>query len=412
MSQWATETLIDVLMPQMGVSVADGTVVGWRISVGDSVTRDDVLCEISTDKVDTEVPAPTSGVVAEVLVGVDETVPVGTLLARIATNDATPAGSPVARPSPRVPGSPPSARYSPVVARLAAEHTVDLMQVNGTGRDGRVTKRDVTAFIERRGGTEDAQRPWSSHAAASSSGQLPWSSHAADSSSGQLPESSHAAASTSGQLPRMRSLIAERMKRSLATAAHCHTWIEADMGVVETARKVVGTTALAFVARAAIDALRTHPAVNAWLDGDKLTVHEQVHLGIAVSLGEPGLIVPVIRDAHELAAEGIAARIVDLATRAREGQLTPDEVGGATFTITNPGAYGSMMATPIIDLPQVAILDLEAISKRVVVIQDAAGNDAIAIRPMTVLGLGWDHRALDGALAAQFLSTVKANLEA
>ena len=273
------------------------------------------------------------------------------------------------------------------------------MQVDGTGRDGRVTKRDVTAFIERRGGTEDAQ--------------LPWSSHAATSSSGQLPESSHAAASTSGQLPRMRSLIAERMKRSLATAAHCHTWIEADMGAVETARKVVGTTALAFVARAAIDALRTHPAINAWLDGDKLTVHEQVHLGIAVSLGEPGLIVPVIRDAHELAAEGIAR--ADRGSRYPRARGPADAGRGRRRDLHDhePRCLrvddGHTHNRPSAGRDPRSGSDFEACRRD---FQDAAGNDAIAIRPMTVLGLGWDHRALDGALAAQFLWTVKANLEA
>jgi pyruvate/2-oxoglutarate dehydrogenase complex dihydrolipoamide acyltransferase (E2) component len=208
----------------------------------------------------------------------------------------------------------------------------------------------------------------------------------------------------------MRRQIGEHMKRSLETAATCTTWTEADMSQVEAARAQMGVTALAFVARATVQALREFPALNAWLEGDRYTRVEEVHLGIAVSLGEEGLIVPVIHNAHELSAEGLAARIRDLARRARSGDLTADEVRGGTFTITNPGQYGAIMATPVINQPQIAILDLEAVVKRPVVITDDAGQDAIAIRPMTILGLSWDHRALDGALAARFLASVSARL--
>jgi pyruvate/2-oxoglutarate dehydrogenase complex dihydrolipoamide acyltransferase (E2) component len=201
------------------------------------------------------------------------------------------------------------------------------------------------------------------------------------------------------------------MKRSLDTAAHCTTWIEVDMTRVEAARARLGLTALPIVASGAIAALREHPALNAWLEGDRYTQHEDVNLGIAVSLGEKGLIVPVIQQAQMLSAEGLAVRIKDLARRARGGEMQPDEVRGGTFTITNPGQYGSIMATPIINQPQVAILDLEAVVKRPLVVTDADGNDSIAIRPITILGLSWDHRALDGALAAQFLATLKRGLE-
>ncbi len=214
-----------------------------------------------------------------------------------------------------------------------------------------------------------------------------------------------------GELSRMRRQIGEHMKRSLDTAATCTTWIEVDMSRVEAARARLGVTALAFVSRACIDAIREHPAINAWLEGDRYTQHTDVNLGIAVSLGDDGLIVPVIPRAQELSVEGLAARVRDIAKRARARQLTPDDVHGGTFTITNPGQYGSIMATPIINQPQVAILDLEAVVKRPVVVTDADGNDSIAIRPMTILGLSWDHRALDGALSAQFLATVKRNLE-
>jgi pyruvate/2-oxoglutarate dehydrogenase complex dihydrolipoamide acyltransferase (E2) component len=209
----------------------------------------------------------------------------------------------------------------------------------------------------------------------------------------------------------MRRQIGEHMKRSLDTAAHCTTWIEVDMTRVEAARARLGLTALAFVARAAIDGLREYPALNAWLEGERYTRHDGVNLGIAVSLGEDGLIVPVVHGAHELSPEGLGARIRDIARRARSRSLTPDEVRGGTFTITNPGQYGSIMATPIINQPQVAILDFEAVIKRPVVVTDSEGNDSIAIRPMTILGLSWDHRALDGAMSAQFLAAVKRRLE-
>jgi pyruvate/2-oxoglutarate dehydrogenase complex dihydrolipoamide acyltransferase (E2) component len=209
----------------------------------------------------------------------------------------------------------------------------------------------------------------------------------------------------------MRRQIGEHMKRSLDTAAHCTTWIEVDMSRIELARDRLGLTALPFVARAVISALREHPALNAWLEGERYTRHHDVNLGIAVALGEDGLIVPVVDKAHELSVEGLGSQIRDLARRARSGALTPDEVRGGTFTITNPGQYGSIMATPIINQPQVAILDLEAIVKRPVVVTDVDGNDSIAIRSMTILGLSWDHRALDGVQAAQFLAAVKRHLE-
>lgn len=362
--------LMDVTMPQMGVSVAEGTVIEWKVQVGDPVELDQALCEISTDKVDTELPSPAGGTLAEILVGADETVPVGTVLASISTTDSAagatpplagpPAGeAPAADSSSRPPG------YSPVVRRMAEAHDIDLEKIEGTGRGGRVTKRDVVAFIDGRT-AEPVATP----------------------------------------LGRTRKAIAEHMTHSLATAAHCHTFIEVDMTRVEAARGELGVTALPLVAHATIDALRAHPSLNAWLDGDMRTLHSDVHLGIAVSLGEDGLIVPVIRDAQDLSVEGLSARIKDLAGRARARELAPDEVQGATFTITNPGRHGTLMSTPIINQPQVGILGLEAIVMRPVIV-----DDAIAIRPVTVLGLGWDHRALDGALAAEFLATMKRNLE-
>jgi 2-oxoglutarate dehydrogenase E2 component (dihydrolipoamide succinyltransferase) len=279
-------------------------------------------------------------------------------------------------------------RYSPVVQRIAAEHGIDLAQVPGSGRNGRVRKHDVLAFVESAPVEEPPMHIESPY----------------------RPDPV-APVLDGGGLSRMRRQIGEHMKRSLDTAATCTTWIEVDMSRVEAARARLGVTALAFVARATVDAIREHPALNAWLEGEKYTRHHDVNLGIAVSLGEDGLIVPVIQGAHELSVEGLATRIRDVAKRARARELSPDDVRGGTFTITNPGQYGSIMATPIINLPQVGILDFEAVIKRAVVVTDADGNDSIAIRPMTILGLSWDHRALDGALSAQFLATLKRLLE-
>ncbi len=405
-TETAGATLVDVTMPQMGVSVAEGTVVAWRVEVGDRIGADETICEISTDKIDTEVPAPATGVVAEILVPVEETVSVGTVLARIAagegavgagavaaTDDSEAAADerapvPAAGNGGRTRIRDGARRYSPVVQRIAAEHGIDLAQVEGTGRGGRVRKQDVMALVEAAPAQEAPLHIESPY----------------------RPEP--AAVSTAGEgLSRMRRQIGAHMKRSLDVAAHCTTWIEADMSRIEVARAKLGVTALSFVARATIAALREHPALNAWMEGDRYTQHSEVNLGIAVSLGEDGLIVPVVHEAHELSVEGLAVRIRDLARRARSRELTPDEVRGGTFTITNPGQYGSIMATPIINQPQVAILDFEAVVKRPVVVTDAEGNDSIAIRPMTILGLSWDHRALDGALAAQFLASVKRHLE-
>jgi pyruvate/2-oxoglutarate dehydrogenase complex dihydrolipoamide acyltransferase (E2) component len=424
-----TSSHTDVVMPQLGVSVVEGTVVKWLVAVGDEVAADDPLCEIDTDKIVTEIPSPETGTLAEILVNEGETVEVGTTLARIALGQAglragpddrlrrrCPSGRAHARlpAAARASSSPPGrsalaqdaegatapspsmpavrgAYHSPVVQRLAAERGVDLASVVGTGAGGRVRKQDVLAAAARAGDEqplhiESPYRP------------------------DDEPE-------PAGQLSRMRRAIGAHMKRSLETAATCTTWMEADMARVEAARRhakassLLGVTALPIVARAAMDALAEHPALNATLEGERYTRHEDVHLGVAVSLGEEGLIVPVIRDAHALTVEQLGLAIRDLARRARAGTLAPDEVHGGTFTITNPGQFGSLMATPVINQPQVAILDLEAIVKRPIVVSDDDGNDVIEIRPQTILGLSWDHRALDGAQAAQYLGAVRRRLE-
>jgi pyruvate/2-oxoglutarate dehydrogenase complex dihydrolipoamide acyltransferase (E2) component len=394
-SRTEASTVVDVTMPQMGVSVAEGTVVEWRKRIGDWVQADETICEISTDKIDSEVPAPASGRVTEILVEVGATVPVETLLARIDTAaapgephadehvEADAAAAPHARPR----------RYSPVVQRIAAEHGIDLDAVSGTGRGGRVRKQDVLAAVEAHAGN----------------GEPPMHIE-----SPYQPEAEPAAAPEAGDdsRSRMRRAIGEHMLRSLRTAAHCTTIVEADFSAVEAGRAALGLTYLPIVARCVIDALREFPALNATFEGDRLVRHDDVNLGVAVSLGdEDGLIVPVIREAQLVSAEGLGRRIADLARRARAGELTNDDVAGGTFTITNPGAFGAIAATPIINQPQVAILDLEAVVKRPVVVTDERGTDAVAIRPMANLCMSWDHRALDGALAARFLSAVRRNVE-
>jgi pyruvate/2-oxoglutarate dehydrogenase complex dihydrolipoamide acyltransferase (E2) component len=256
-----------------------------------------------------------------------------------------------------------------------------------------VTKKDLLAFLEDK--SSDLRPPTSDAPA----------EPALHSESPYREEQPQAAPASGQELSLMRQQIGAHMVRSLQTAAHCTTIVEADMSAIEAARGRLSY--LPFVARATIAALREFPMLNSTLEGDRLTVHEEVNLGIAVSLGEEGLIVPVVKNAHELSHEGLATRIKELAERARSKRLTPDEVSGGTFTITNPGAFGALLATPIINQPQVAILDLEAVVKRPVVVN----GDSIAIRPMTYLCMSWDHRALDGAVAAQFLSAVRKHIE-
>ncbi|HEX4804277.1 MAG TPA: dihydrolipoamide acetyltransferase family protein [Conexibacter sp.] len=373
-----TSSTTDVTMPQLGVSVAEGTILRWLVAVGDEIAADAPLCEVDTDKIITDIPSPAAGTLAEILVPEGATVDVGTLLARIGNSGVQVSDSDTQEPE--------SPYCSPVVTRIAAEHGVDLSAVRGSGRGGRVRKQDVLAAVERPLHIESPYRP--------------------------EPEPEPA-----GQLSRMRRAIGAHMKRSLETAATCTTWMEADMSRVEAARQhakasaLLGVTALPIVAKCAIETLAEHPALNATLEGERYARHDAVHLGVAVSLGEDGLIVPVIRDAHALTVEQLGVAIRELARRARKGELAPDEVHGGTFTVTNPGQFGSLMATPIINQPQVAILDLEAIVKRPIVVSDDDGNDVIEIRPQTILGLSWDHRALDGAQAAQYLAALRRRLE-
>jgi 2-oxoglutarate dehydrogenase E2 component (dihydrolipoamide succinyltransferase) len=430
----------------MGVSVAEGTIVEWLKQPGDWVEADETVAVVSTDKIDVEIPAPGAGRLGEILVPEGETVGVGTPLAEIDTGArpgeahpdedhgpqepaAASAGeegrAPTAErpaaaepaPAERGDGEPDRSRfYSPVVQRMAAKHGVDLDQVEGTGIGGRVRKRDVLAHVEGEGGGErpatlHIESPYQAEQEAARAEPPKAEPAPAPSGDGAVGERREA-------MSPMRQAIAKHMVASRKTAAHCTTVVEVDMSRVARRRAAlkesfasrrVPLTYLAFVARATVEELGRFPMLNASVDGEELVYHGDVNLGIAVAL-EKGLIVPVIRQAQRLSLEGTAAGIADAATRAREGRLEPDDVHGGTFTITNPGQFGAVLATPIINQPQVAILDLEAIVKRPVVIE-SDGGEAIGIRPMTNLCMSWDHRALDGAEAARFLSAVKERLE-
>jgi pyruvate/2-oxoglutarate dehydrogenase complex dihydrolipoamide acyltransferase (E2) component len=399
--------VLEVVMPQLGITVAEGTVVAWRKQPGDRVEADEAICDVSTDKVDSDVPAPAAGRVLELLVAVGTTVDVGTVIATIEVEgESAPAGAPssvdlapssaadsAGTAAPQRRRTPDAAeRHSPVVVRLAAELGVALEHVAGTGTGGRVRKEDVRA------------------AATGAAGGAP----AGGEAGGGEPAGGEAALyvpPAPGPLSRMRATIGEHMKRSLNEAATVTSWIEVDFGAVEERRRALGVTALPIVAAAAIRTLAQFGELNAWLEGDRHTLHSEVNLGIAVSLGADGLIVPVVRSAQRLGVVKLAERIADLAARARSGALSPDEVHAGTFTITNPGQFGTFMATPVINQPQVAILDVEAIVRRPVVVT-VDGIEQVAIRPICVLGLSWDHRALDGVVAAQFLGALRARLQA
>jgi 2-oxoglutarate dehydrogenase complex dihydrolipoamide succinyltransferase (E2) component len=413
-----TDTLVEVLMPQMGVSVAEGTLTEWRKQPGDWVEADETIADVTTDKVDVEIPSPASGRVAELLIEPNTTVSVGTPMATIDSaaqpgeahpdeshaNGSAEGATVTGPPSGDASEADRSGFYSPVVRRIADEHGVDLDQVQGTGIGGRVRKKDVLAAIATNGHerplhTESPYRPDEPEPAPEAKPAAP----VAEGAERREPMST------------MRQAIARHMVSSRHTAAHCTTIVEVDFSRVAAARaglkedmtrRGVPLTYLAFVAVATVEALGEFPILNASVDSEEIVYHDDINLGIAVALDD-GLIVPVIPKARRLSLEGMAAAIAEMAERARSGKLDPDDVHGGTFTITNPGQFGAVLATPIINQPQVAILDLEAIVKRPVV----TDGDAIAVRPMSFLPMSWDHRALDGATAARFLARVKKRLE-
>jgi pyruvate dehydrogenase E2 component (dihydrolipoamide acetyltransferase) len=441
----ATDTAIDVVMPQMGVSVSEGTILKWLKQEGESVEADEPLLEISTDKIDTEVPSPASGTVTQILVQEGETVDVGTKLAQIggaaapvggaaadvqpeaeapepaaeappepATQAAAP-GTQEARatPEPRAPSDNGKAFVSPVVARIASEHGVDPSQVAGTGRGGRVTKQDILAFVENPPAATAAptieEAPRSAPSPAKPASPQP----PAEAQPGEQLE----------PVTAMRRGIADHMRRSLDTAAHVTSAIEVDLSQVVAARATlkkeyeasygVNPTYLAFIARATVLTLKDYPYINAELRGDSIVTRGFVNLGFAVELQDgKGLIVPVLRNAETMNLLGLAKGIADLAARARSKKLLPDDVQGGTFTITNPGGYGTFHGTPVINQPQSGILGTYALVKKPVVVQDEQGADVIAIRPMMNITLTYDHRLVDGAYAGRFLRDLRARLEA
>src|SRR6478672_8071297 len=444
----ATGTLVDVVMPQMGVSVSEGTITRWAKNVGETIEADETIVEISTDKVDTEVPAPATGVVKELLAGEGETVPVNTRIAIIDTGggsgDAEPATSgsdpdvaaeapQAAEPAPaETPAQPAPANgnghsgegrtfVSPVVARMVAEHNLDINAISGTGAGGRVTKKDVQAFIDSGGASAPAPAP-----AAEVVHDVPHFAPPAEPEAPAPPPAPVEGEPGPGEelyrFNTVRKVIARHMRHSLETAAQVTTVIEVDMtGVVNLRKKWkpiyaerhgVNLTYVPFVARATMDAIGRWPWVNAEIRGESALIKRYVNLGMAVAIDDAkGLMVPVIHHAEELNLVGLSRAVIDLADKARTKTLSNDEMSGGTFTITNPGVFGALIGTPIIPEGQVAILDVEAIVKRPVVVTDRHGNDAIAIRHMMFLCLSYDHRLVDGAYAAQFMAQLKQNLE-
>jgi 2-oxoglutarate dehydrogenase E2 component (dihydrolipoamide succinyltransferase) len=461
----------DVVMPQMGESIAEGTIVRWIKKVGDKVDRDEPLFEISTDKVDAEIPSPAAGVVTEIRVKEGETVPVNSVVAVIgaageakaappagaATSAAAPAEpqtppAPAAKaveppkPSPQADGSPAAAatapeaasvrqasavaapaphqekaapahemstedalhqRSSPLVRKIAKEHHVDISQIHGTGIAGRVTKDDILGFIGQAGQVGPASAPPVSSGA--SAGPAFAASKPAAASAGQAAPGDRVE-----KMSPMRKRISEHMVASVHTSAHVHSVFEVNFSRVaqireakkaEFERSGAKLTFLSFIVKAAVEALRAVPIVNASVDGDTIVYHKDVNVGIAVAL-DWGLIVPVVKNADERNLVGLSRSIADLANRARGKQLKPEDVQGGTFTITNPGVFGALFGMPIINQPQVAILGVGNVEKRPVVV-----DDAIAIRPMAYLTLGYDHRVIDGAVADEFMSHVKKTLE-
>jgi len=454
---------VDVIMPQMGESIAEGTLTRWLKKPGDKVARDEPIFEISTDKVDAEIPSPAAGTLVDIKVQEGQTVPINTVVAQIETEasavaaadktapsaapEAKPAAAPPPAPKPAAvaPGTPgdgkerarpapaPPATYaapaggagnvpraasligqgatvedlrrvrsSPVVRKIAQEHSIDISGLQGTGVSGRVTKRDILEAIEGGGARAAAPAPGGATAPAVRAAT-------------PAPVFAPGERVTVVPMSAMRKKIAEHMLMSRRTSAHVTTVFEVDMGRVMKLRAEhqqafmerhgVKLTPTPFMVKAAVEALKAYPVVNASIDGDNIVYKKDINIGIAVAL-DWGLIVPVVKHADDMSLSGIAKTVTDLAERARSKRLTPNEVQDGTFTITNPGIFGSLFGTPIINQPQVAILGVGAIQKRVVVV-----DDAIAIRPMVFLDLSFDHRLIDGAVADQFMAHLKATLQ-
>jgi pyruvate dehydrogenase E2 component (dihydrolipoamide acetyltransferase) len=431
----------DIVMPQMGESIFEGTITKWLKKPGDKVQRDEPLFEISTDKVDAEIPAPASGVLQDIKVAEGNTVQVNTVVGTIAADGeaavAAPAPAKAAPSSQPAPASPDRkeagtatapapaagqkeviqfpqeedhARSSPLVRKIARENNVDLSQVAGSGLGGRITKQDIMAFLEN---SQAASTPARSAGATAPAVATP------------APKTSPAAAPAAfpGELvplTQMRKIIAQRMIESRRTSAHVHCMFEVDLSRIVSLRNKMKSafeqrhgarlTFMPFFVRAAIIALQQLPIVNASMEAENIRYHRHVNMGIAVAL-DWGLIVPVLKNADELNFLGLQRGITDLGERARSKKLKPEEVEGSTFTITNPGQFGAVFGLPIINQPNSAIMGVGGITKAPVVVTDSDGNDSIAIRSLVHLTLGYDHRLIDGAVADQFMALVKKTLE-
>ena len=410
----------EVLMPQMGESITEGTITKWLKKVGDTVQRDEPIFEISTDKVDAEIPSPVAGTLTEIKIGEGKTVTINTVVAVIggAAGKAAPApaAAPVAPSAPAPAATPtptpaPAAaatagdhpRSSPLVRKIAKDNNVDLAQVPGTGASGRITKSDIVGHLE--GGPKPAA------AAPAASAPAP----AAAKPAAPQPQPGELVPMT-----KMRSIIAQRMVESKRTSPHVHTVFKVDMTRIVKLREKekskyeqrngVKLTYMPFITRAAIVALRKHPIVNGSIEGEAIRYNKNINIGIAVAL-DWGLIVPVLKQTEEKNFLGIARGIVDVADRARNKKLAPDEISGGTFTLTNSGIFGEQFGTPIINQPQSAILGIGGLNKEAEVITDKDGNDSIAIRSIQRFTLGFDHRIVDGADAGKFMSDFKAYLE-
>lgn len=422
----------DVVMPQMGESIVEGTITKWLKKPGDRIQRDEPLFEISTDKVDAEIPAPASGVLQDIRVSEGSTVQVNTVVGTIAADGEVMAASPSKSAAQNVPEpaekktEPPvkqqargiaekeaeggeeddHARSSPLVRKMAREHSIELSQVPGTGLGGRITKQDIVAFIE---GHE------ANASVATASGTSP--------APAKAPTAPRPASSIPGDLvplTQMRKIIAQRMIESRRTSAHVHCMFEVDItSIVHLRNKTknafeqrngVRLTFMPFFVRAAIIALQQFPIVNASMEGERIRYHRNVNVGIAVAL-DWGLIVPVLKNAGDLNFLGLQRGISDLGERARSKKLRPEDVEGSTFTVTNPGQFGAVFGLPIINQPNSAIMGVGGIAKAPVVVTDKEGNDSIAIRSLVHLTLGYDHRIIDGAVADQFMALVKKTLE-
>jgi len=438
--------MADITLPQLGETVTEGTITRWFKKVGDTIAADEPLFEVSTDKVDTEVPSPVAGTVTEIRVAEGETVAVGTVIAVVGAAGAAPAPAPVAAapapvaapapapaPAPVVAAPAPAPApvvaapsqtnklLSPVVRRLVTEHQIDIDALTGSGPGGRITREDVLDYIDQHGLKAAAQVASAPAPAPVVSTPAPVAAPAPMAAPAPRPTAPTGEREQVVALSKIRKLTGAHMVMSKAVSPHAFSVVEVDYANVDRTRSAVkeswksgegfSLTYLPFIARAVVDALADFPHVNSSIDGDNLVVHGYIDLGIAVDLDYQGLLVPVVRSADAKRLRAIAREINDLATRARGRKLSPDEIQGGTFTLSNNGSAGALICMPIINQPQVAILSTDAIVRKPVVVTAQDGSESIAIHPMGHLSMSWDHRAFDGAYAARFISRVKQIIE-